>query len=153
VPLRTKEVNVSDFTIQRRDISEQAVQAMLVACVEMAGSLSLAFSIAVVDRAGLLAGFRRMEGATQISVRTAQTKAYSAVLANRPTHAWESVFAAEPMLRVGIPPGIPGLIVIGGGYPVVIDGETIGGIGVSGAHYQQDMEVARAGLTAIGAEI
>lgn len=143
---------MTEFTVQRADVSARAVEAMLDAGVKHAGSMGQAFSIAVVDRSGLLAGFRRMEGATQISVGMAQAKAYSAVLADRPTHAWEGIFEAEPMLQIGIPPGVPGIAVIGGGYPVVFAGETVGGIGVSGGHYTHDMEVARAGLAAIGAE-
>ena len=144
---------MSEFIIQRHDVSEDGTQVMLAAAIEKAGTLGLAFSIAIVDRAGLLADFHRMAGASQLSVQVAQAKAYSAVLANRPTHAWESTFEAEPSLRLGIPPGVPGILVIGGGYPAVIGGETVGGIGVSGAHYNQDMEVARAGLAAIGAEV
>ena len=47
----------------------------------------------------------------------------------------------------------PRLIVFGGGYPIKENGEVIGGIGVSGGHYKQDMECAQAGLKAIGAPV
>jgi len=42
------------------------------------------------------------------------------------------------------------LVVFGGGYPVVVDGAVVGGIGVSGGHYSEDQEVAEAGLAILG---
>jgi uncharacterized protein GlcG (DUF336 family) len=47
----------------------------------------------------------------------------------------------------------PRLIVFGGGYPIKENGEVIGGIGVSGGYYKQDMECAQAGLKTIGAPV
>ncbi|MCL4553508.1 MAG: heme-binding protein, partial [Candidatus Marsarchaeota archaeon] len=44
----------------------------------------------------------------------------------------------------------PRLVVFGGGYPIVVDGKIIGGIGCSGGHYSQDMVCAQAGLEAVG---
>jgi uncharacterized protein GlcG (DUF336 family) len=41
-------------------------------------------------------------------------------------------------------------VVFGGGYPIKIDGAIVGGIGVSGGHYEQDMKVAEAALKALG---
>ena len=41
-------------------------------------------------------------------------------------------------------------MVFGGGYPVMVDDELIGGIGVSGGHYSEDMQVAEAALAALG---
>ena len=49
--------------------------------------------------------------------------------------------------------GHDGVIAFGGGYPIVEGGAVIGAIGVSGGHYSDDMEVARAGLAAIGAPV
>jgi uncharacterized protein GlcG (DUF336 family) len=44
----------------------------------------------------------------------------------------------------------PRLVVFGGGYPVIVDGAVVGAIGVSGGHYSQDMDVAKAALAAAG---
>ncbi len=50
---------------------------------------------------------------------------------------------------MGAPAGIDRLVVFGGGYPIKVGGAVVGGIGVSGGHYSQDMEVAQAGLSAV----
>jgi 2,3-dimethylmalate lyase len=55
----------------------------------------------------------------------------------------------DPPLAMGAAPGIDRLIVFGGGYPINVGEAVAGGIGVSGGHYSQDMEVAQAGLTAL----
>ena len=57
-------------------------------------------------------------------------------------HALQNGFAAQPRM-----------VTFGGGYPIIQDGAAIGAIGVSGGHYSDDMEVARAGLAAIGAPV
>jgi uncharacterized protein GlcG (DUF336 family) len=50
---------------------------------------------------------------------------------------------------MGAAPGIDRLVVFGGGYPIKVGGSVVGGIGVSGGHYSQDMDVAQAGLSAV----
>ena len=52
-------------------------------------------------------------------------------------------------LAMGAAAGIDRLIVFGGGYPIKVGEAVVGGIGVSGGHYSQDMEVAQAGLSAL----
>ena len=44
-------------------------------------------------------------------------------------------------------------MIFGGGYPINLDGHLVGAIGVSGGHYEQDQQVAEAGLAAIGAPV
>jgi uncharacterized protein GlcG (DUF336 family) len=53
-------------------------------------------------------------------------------------------------LAAGAPSGIDRLVVFGGGYPVVVGDQLVGGIGVSGGHYSEDMKVAEAALAALG---
>jgi len=55
-------------------------------------------------------------------------------------------------LAAGAPTGVDRLIVFGGGYPILIDNAVVGGIGVSGGHWSQDMDVAEAALAAIKGE-
>ncbi len=53
-------------------------------------------------------------------------------------------------LAAGAAAGIDRLVIFGGGYPIIVEGKIVGGIGVSGGHYKEDMEVAQAGLKAVG---
>ncbi len=65
------------------------------------------------------------------------------------TDGWHEFIKDDPPLAMGAPAGIDRLVVFGGGYPIKVGGAVVGGIGVSGGHYSQDMEVAQAGLSAV----
>ena len=86
-----------------------------------------------------------MDGAPKLSIEIAENKAYTSAGYGIPTHAWHDFIKDDPPLLHGIV-HTPRLIVFGGGYPIKENGEVIGAIGVSGGHYQQDMECAKAGL-------
>ena len=107
--------------------------------------------IAISDEAGDLKAFERMDGAPRLSIQIAQDKAYTAAGYGLATHTWWDFIKDDPPLLHGIT-HTPRLIVFGGGFPIVLEGEIVGAIGVSGGHYSQDMECARAALAAIGAE-
>jgi uncharacterized protein GlcG (DUF336 family) len=56
----------------------------------------------------------------------------------------------DPPLAAGAVGGIDRLVVFGGGFPITVGDTIVGAVGVSGGHYSQDMDVARAGLAAVG---
>ncbi|MEU4791231.1 heme-binding protein [Micromonospora tulbaghiae] len=126
-----------------------AAQRILAAAVAKAEQMALPCVIAVVDESGVLKAFARMDGAALLSVQVAQDKAYTAAGFGMPTDGWYDFIKDDAPLATGAPAGIDRLVVFGGGYPITADGAVIGGIGVSGGHYTQDMEVARAGLDAV----
>jgi uncharacterized protein GlcG (DUF336 family) len=76
-------------------------------------------------------------------------KAYTAAGFGLATDAWHEFVKDDPPLAMGAAPGIDRLIVFGGGFPITIGGTTVGAIGVSGGHYTQDMDVAKAGLAVV----
>ncbi|CAM3768613.1 GlcG/HbpS family heme-binding protein [Bordetella tumulicola] len=121
------------------------------AAAEKARSLGLAMSIAVTDTAGHLKSFLRMDGASLISLQIAQDKAYTSSATGLPTHMWHEYIKEDAPLLHGIV-HTPRFIVFGGGFPIKENGNVIGAIGLSGGHYSQDMECARAALAAISAE-
>lgn len=110
-------------------------------------------SVAVVDKAGVVRYQVRDDGAGVHTIDSSRRKAYTSVSMGRPTQ-----FFAELVARV---PGIQGIrdmndaiLILGGGIPVKIDGELVGGIGVGGAPGAKlDETCARAGLKAIGADL
>lgn len=134
------------------ELASEAAVRMVEAAVAKARELGVAVNVAVVDRGGHLLAFRRMDGAPTLSVGIAQRKATSAVAFPLPTHRWYDLLKDNPALLQGLPL-VSGVAIFGGGYPVIVGGELAGGIGVSGASEEQDMEIARAGLAAIGAEV
>jgi uncharacterized protein GlcG (DUF336 family) len=97
----------------------------------------------------VLKAFSRMDGAALLSVQIAQDKAYTAVGFGMPTDGWHEFIKDDPPLADGAVGGIDRLVIFGGGFPIKLGDQLIGAVGVSGGHYTQDMEVARAGLAVI----
>jgi len=137
-------------TYQKASITTELAHRMIAAAEKKAQELGKAFDIAIVDESGVLKAFSRMDNAPLLSIQIAQDKAYTAVGFGMSTDAWYDFIKNDPPLAVGAPAGIDRLIVFGGGYPIKINGQIVGGIGVSGGHYTEDMEVAQAGLSVIG---
>jgi len=139
-------------SIVKRSIDAETAQAAVAAAATKARELGLNMCIAVTDETGDLKAFHRMDGAPKLSISIAQDKAYTSASFGFPTHGWHDFIKDDPPLLHGIV-HTPRLIVFGGGYPIKEKGEMIGAIGVSGGHYTQDMECAKAALAAIGAEV
>jgi uncharacterized protein GlcG (DUF336 family) len=136
-------------TFERSSVTAELARAMIDAAERKAAEMGHPFVIAVVDDSGVLKAFSRMDGAALLSVQIAQDKAYTAAGFGLATDAWHDFVKDDPPLAMGAAPGIDRLVVFGGGYPVKAGDAVIGAIGVSGGHYSQDMEVAKAGLAAV----
>ena len=136
-------------TFERSSVTAELARAMIDAAERKAAEMGHPFVIAVVDDSGVLKAFSRMDCAVLLSVQIAQDKAYTAAGFGLATDAWHDFVKDDPPLAMGAAPGIDRLVVFGGGYPVKAGDAVIGAIGVSGGHYSQDMEVAKAGLAAV----
>lgn len=137
-------------TITRATITAEAATAVLRAAEAKAAEIGVPMVIAVVDESGVLKAFSRMDGAPLLSVQIAQDKAYTAAAYGISTDTWFEFIKNDPPLLHGIVK-TPRLVVFGGGYPLTADGAPVGGVGVSGGHYEQDMVVAQAGVAAFEA--
>lgn len=138
------------ISVPRATLSIDAIQAMLNASVARAKELNVKLHITIMDHAGNLAGFISFPGTPRIAETTANRKAFTAVNTGMPTHQWEAYVNSIPASEMKIIDSIPGYVAAMGGYPVVVDGMVLGGIGVSGANQEIDGDVARAALAAIG---
>ena len=101
--------------------------------------------IAVVDDGGHLMYLERLDGTQKASSRIAEEKGRAAILFKRPTKAIEDNVLEGRVVMMGL----PGVVPLEGGVPLVKDGQYVGGIGVSGVQSFQDGVVARAGLAAL----
>jgi uncharacterized protein GlcG (DUF336 family) len=135
---------------QKASISSETAHRMIEAAERKARELGHPMVIAIVDEAGVLKALSRMDGAALLSVQVAQDKAYTAAGFGLPTDAWHDFIKNDPPLAAGATSGIDRLVIFGGGYPIKVGEQVVGAIGVSGGHYSQDMEVAQAGLAALG---
>lgn len=119
------------------------------AAVAHAERIGVPVCVAVVDRAGCLLAYLRMDGAPLLSEQLARDKAYTVVGFNgRPTHQWWEAIAEDPALRSGIV-HTDRLVIFGGGVPVCVSGEVVGAVGVSGGSAEQDRAIAEAGTAAL----
>ena len=134
---------------RKTSITSETAHRMIDAAERKAREIGHPMVIAVVDEAGVLKAFSRMDGAALLSVQVAQDKAYTAAGFGLPTDAWHDFIKNDPPLAAGAPSGIHRLVIFGGGYPIKVEEQVVGAIGVSGGHYSQDMEVAQAGLAAL----
>jgi uncharacterized protein GlcG (DUF336 family) len=137
--------------IVKKSIDSATAEKAIAAAAKKATELGLKMCIAVSDESGDLKAFRRMDGAPKLSIQIAEDKAFTSASYGLATHVWFEFIKDDPPLLHGIT-HTPRLIVFGGGYPIVLEGEVVGAIGISGGHYKQDMECAKAALQAIGAE-
>jgi uncharacterized protein GlcG (DUF336 family) len=140
-------------TFPKSSISTEAAHQAIAAAEAKAADIGTPMVIAVVDDGGVLKAFSRMDGAALLSVQIAQDKAYTAVGFGMPTHGWHDFIKDDPPLADGAPTGIDRLVIFGGGYPITVDDEIVGAIGVNGGHYSEDQQVAEAGLAALGAPV
>jgi glc operon protein GlcG len=101
--------------------------------------------IAVVDEGGNLMALERLDGTFAAGANISIGKARTAVMFKRPTKAFEDIIKNGRTPMIALNDFTP----LQGGVPVLLDGEVIGGVGVSGAaSAQQDEELAIAGATA-----
>lgn len=125
---------------------EQARKAVAAAVAE-SRKMSLPMAIAVVDTAGQLVAFERMDNTQTGSIGVSQDKAGSAAMYRRSTKVFQDAVAGGGAgLRVLT---LRGANAVEGGLPLVLDGKIIGAIGVSGGSAEQDGVVAKAGADAV----
>lgn len=142
---------VPSVAVPQSVVSAEAVTVALEAAVAKAAELGVKINVAVADSGGNLSGFLRMPGAFVQSIDIAIDKAYTAAGFGFSTKDWMKLIGHDDGMKFGFS-ARPRLVVFGGGLPLRVNGELIGGIGVSGASEEQDEVCARAALDAIGAE-
>ena len=145
MPVRTKKA-----------LTSKGVHMMMAAAVDTANRLNIAVTIAIVDAGGHLLMLERMEGGRFHTVHSATTKAVTAASNRRPTSARGAQGQELDVLHalgLTMAAGPQNWTAMEGGYPVMIEDECIGAIGVAGGDWKQDQDIARAALNAVGASL
>lgn len=122
------------------------VKAILAASEKHAIANQWAVSIAVVDDGGYLLGQLRLDGAAPISAQIAPAKARSAAVGRRDTKGYEDMINQGRTAFLSAP-DLEGMLE--GGVPIVIDGQVVGAVGVSGVKANEDAMIANAGIAAL----
>ncbi|MCQ6259627.1 heme-binding protein [Pseudomonas sp. Q11] len=127
-------------------LSQTEVSKILAAARSEAEKNHWVVTISVVDDGGHPLALERLDGCAPIAAYIAAEKARSAAIGRRETKGYEdmvnggrSAFLSAPLLTS-----------LEGGVPVIVDGQVIGAVGVSGVKADQDAQVAKAGIAALG---
>ncbi|MBL8318975.1 MAG: heme-binding protein [Burkholderiaceae bacterium] len=106
-----------------------------------------AVTIAVVDDGGHLLWLQRLDGAAPISAEIAPAKARTAAVGRRESKVYEDMINQGRVSFLSAP-ALLGMLE--GGVPILVDGDCIGAVGVSGVKSSEDAQIARAGIAALG---
>ncbi len=132
---------------QKTYLNQSDVKKILAAADAHAEKNNWGVSIAVVDDGGHLLGFTRRDACPTISTYIAQEKAKASALGRRETKVYEDIINCGRQSFLNATAVLQGTLE--GGVNIVVDGQTIGAVGVSGAKSDQDAEVAKAGIAAL----
>jgi glc operon protein GlcG len=141
------------FTSARR-LTNAGAKKMMGTAIAAADKAGIAISVAIADGGGHLILLERMDGGRFHTLHSATTKAVCAASNKRPTSA-RGAQAQEldtvHALGLALAAGPERWTAMEGGCPVIVEGECIGGIGVSGGNFEFDERVAREAVESIGA--
>lgn len=139
---------------QRHVVDQSQALKIIEAAASQSKKISTPANIAIVDPSGTLVSFLRTDNAWAGSIDIAMKKAKTVALFN-------GAFTSAQLQQVSLPGGglygiqesNGGLVVFGGGLPLVVDGFFIGAVGISGGTVEQDTDICRAGVEAVGGKL
>lgn len=129
-------------TIQAMHYRDAA--AVCKACHDAATEIPVGVSVAILDGSGRTLLIARFDGAAFQTPEVAQGKALTAVMMRKPSKVIEDA----TLNRLTLATFHDGRLPIQGGLPLIVDGECVGSVGVSGGSPDQDEQVAQAGVDA-----
>src|SRR6202051_2389817 len=134
--------------VKKYSISDELAQKMVDEAVAKARELGVAENVAILDDGGNLKAFSRMDGVAILCIEIAQNKAYTALF-GVPAQDFFNFIQGDPSLLAGIPT-LARVAAYGGGFPIKVNGEIVGAIGLRGvATVQNDVDCARAALALV----
>ena len=123
------------------------VRAIAAAAEAEATRNNWAVTFAITDDGGHLLWLQRLEGAAPVSAEIAPAKARTAALGRRESKVYEDMINQGRMSFLSAPV-LQGMLE--GGVPIMVEGQCVGAVGVSGVKSDEDAQIARAGIAALG---
>lgn len=142
------------YVAQARRLTLAGAREMMATAIGLAEAEHIAIAVVIVDAGGHAVLLERMDGGRFHTVHSSTTKAVCAASNKRPTTsrgAQAQSLDTVHALGLALAAGPERWTAMEGGYPIIIEGECIGGIGVSGGNWEFDDRAARAAVEAIGA--
>jgi uncharacterized protein GlcG (DUF336 family) len=138
------------LTVKR--LSSDEARILIAGAAAKAREQGVPQCVAVTDESGHLIDFSRMDGGKISSISIAIDKAFTSAVARKGTHIYgELCQPGKPTFGIHVT-NAGHFSIIGGGLPVIVGGEIVGGIGVSSGTAEQDLQVAEAALQYFYAE-
>ena len=143
-----------DYVADSKRLTLAGAKKMMETATDMARKANVSISVAIADAGGHMILMERMDGGRFHTVHSSTTKAACAASNKRPTTAKGAAgqtLDTAHAIGLALAAGPERWTAMEGGYPVIVDGECIGGIGVSGGNWEFDDNIARSAVESIGA--
>ena len=144
------------YIAHAKRLTHAGARKMVQVAVGEAEKAGIPITVAITDAGGHMLALERMDGGRFHTVHSSTTKAVSASSNKRPTTskgAQNQDLDTTHALGLALAAGPGRWTAMEGGFPIIVEGECIGGIGVSGGDWAFDERVAKAAVEAIGAGI
>ena len=141
--------------VKTQRLTNVGAKIMMKAALEEATRIGISATIAIVDAGGHIILLERMDGGRFHTVHSSTTKAITAASNRRPTTtrgAQGQDLDTLHAIGLSLAAGTNQWTAMEGGYPILFQGDCVGGIGVSGGDWEQDRLIAQAAVGAVGAQ-
>jgi glc operon protein GlcG len=142
------------YVVESKRLTHQGAKKMMATAIDLAGQAKIAICCAIVDAGGHMILLERMDGGRFHTVHSSTTKAVCAASNRRPTTAKGAVgqdLDVSHAIGLALAAGPERWTAMEGGVPVLVDGQCIGGVGVSGGDWETDARIAKVAVESIGA--
>ena len=136
--------------IPRTMLTLHAARGLVEAAFAAAKEIGIEVAVAITDSGGHLTAFERSERAPFLTADVAVDKAWTAASFGLGTHVWNGIVRDAKVAPLA---HRPRMVAVGGGVPITLNGQVIGGIGISGGNADQDQAAAETALRALGFEV
>lgn len=141
------------YVAESKRLTHEGARKIMSTAIDKAREAGIAISCAIVDAGGHIMLLERMEGGRFHTVHSCTTKAVCAASNRRPTTAKGAAgqdLDVSHAIGLSLAAGPERWTAMEGGVPVLVDGQCIGGVGVSGGDWQTDARIAAAAVESIG---
>jgi uncharacterized protein GlcG (DUF336 family) len=139
----------NDKGLWKPTLSTAEARSMVDAAVAEANLMSVRITVAVVDDSGVIKELQRMDGAPLVSIQTAMNKAYAAAAIEMPPDEFYAAIESDGAAVASFATR-PGVALIAGGLPALVEGRVAGAVGVAGAMTgAEDRRIAEAAIKGV----
>ena len=141
--------------VKTQRLTNVGAKIMMKAALEEATKIGISATVAIVDAGGHIILLERMDGGRFHTVHSSTTKAVTAASNRRPTTtrgAQGQDLDTLHAIGLSLAAGTNQWTAMEGGFPILFEGDCVGGIGVSGGDWEQDQLIAQAAVGAVGAQ-